>query len=470
VEGSGERARFALEKDSLRILREAVEKLEAGFADLPAAGGGAAASPEMEEVLLEVAGRLTENYPFFHPFYAGQMLKPPHPVARAAYALAMWVNPNNHALDSSRASSRMEKEAIGEIARMFGWEECLGHLCGGGTMANLEALWVAGQLSPGAAVVASEQAHYTHRRIGSVLALTFEAIPCDRRGRMDAAALEKRLERGDVGTVVATIGTTATGSVDPLPELLALKERHGFRLHADAAYGGYFSLAGNLAPETRRAYERLAEVDSIVVDPHKHGLQPYGCGVVLFRDPSVGCFYKHDSPYTYFTSQELHLGEISLECSRPGASAVALWATQRLLPLSRGGEFARGLEACREAALAFYGRVRADERFLTAFAPELDIVVWTPRASSVSACSELARRLFEQAEKNHLHLALAELPADFFDLAAAGVARDRDRITCLRSVLMKPEHRDWIGRLWEILDRSAQAVLGNGSGGRGEQP
>ena len=462
MERSGERAKFALEKDSLRILHDAVERLEAGFADLPATGGGAAASPEMEEVLLEVAGRLTENYPFFHPFYAGQMLKPPHPVARAAYALAMWVNPNNHALDSSRASSRMEKEAIGQIARMFGWEEWLGHLCGGGTMANLEALWVAGQLSPGAAVVASEQAHYTHRRIGGVLGLGFEAIACDRRGRMDAAALEKRLERGGVGTVVATIGTTATGSVDPLPEILALRERHGFRLHADAAYGGYFSLAGNLAPEARRAYERLAEVDSIVVDPHKHGLQPYGCGVVLFRDPSVGRLYKHDSPYTYFTSQELHLGEISLECSRPGASAVALWATQRLLPLSRGGEFARGLEACRDAALDFYGRLRADGRFVTAFPPELDIVVWTPRAPSVSACSELARRLFAEAEKNHLHLALADLPADFFDLAAAGVAGDRDRVTCLRSVLMKPEHRDWIGRLWEILDRSSAAVLARG--------
>ena len=47
---------------------------------------------------------------------------------------------------------------------------------------------------------------------------------------------------------------------------------------------------------------------------------------MLFRDPAVGSLYKHDSPYTYFSSQDLHLGEISLECSRAGASAVALWA------------------------------------------------------------------------------------------------------------------------------------------------
>jgi glutamate/tyrosine decarboxylase-like PLP-dependent enzyme len=452
-------AAFALEKDSLRILRDALGRLEEGFAGLPALDAGPADPARLEQVLSEVAERLRDNYPYFHPFYAGQMMKPPHPVARAAYALAMWINPNNHALDGGRASSRMEKEAILEIASMFGWEKCLGHLCGGGTMANLEALWIAGRLRPGAAVVASEQAHYTHQRIGGVLGLDFETVSCDRRGRMDVEALEERLLRGGVGTVVATLGTTATGSVDPLPALLDLRERFGFRLHADAAYGGYFVLAGNLAPEARAAYDRLAEADSLAVDPHKHGLQPYGCGAVLFRDPSVGRFYKHESPYTYFSSAELHLGEISLECSRPGAAAVALWATQRLLPLARGGEFARGLEACREAALALHGRLAADRRFLTAFPPELDILVWTPRSFSAGASSDLARRVFEQAARGDLHLALADLPAKFFDLAAAGMAEDRDPITCLRSVLMKPDHREWVPRIWDILDKATDAAL-----------
>ena len=102
-------------------------------------------------------------------------------------------------------------------------------------------------------------------------------------------------------------------------------------------------LIDNLSPATRAAYDLLSQTDSIVVDPHKHGLQPYGCGCILFKDPAVGALYKHDSPYTYFSSHELHLGEISLECSRPGASAVALWATQKLLPMVKGGEFASGL-------------------------------------------------------------------------------------------------------------------------------
>ena len=313
-------AAFTLDVASVDVLRAAIEKLERGFSSLPPVDPGAPDAAAMEGVLLEAAERLKDNFPYFHPLYAGQMLKPPHPVARLAYALAMWINPNNHALDGGRASSAMEREAVAGIARMFGWgaDQHLGHLCGGGTMANLEALWVAGRLHPGQAVLASSQAHYTHRRVGGVLGLPFEEIACDARGRMDAGVLARRLEKGGVGTVVATMGTTATGSVDPLPEILALRERHGFRLHADAAYGGYYGLADNLGAPARAAFDRIGEADSIVIDPHKHGLQPYGCGCVLFRDPAVGRLYKHDSPYTYFSSTELHLGEISLECSRPG--------------------------------------------------------------------------------------------------------------------------------------------------------
>lgn len=438
------------------LLGAALERLRAGFADLPAAEPAVDRSA-VERVLGDVATRLRDNYPYFHPLYAGQMLKPPHPVARLAYALALSINPNNHALDGGRASSAMEKEAVAELARMVGWDTHLGHLCGGGTMANLEALWVAGQLQPGATILASTQAHYTHRRLSDLLGLDCEAIPCDARGRMDVPALERRLAAGGVGTVVATVGTTATGAVDPLPAIVELRGRYDFRIHADAAYGGYFLLADTLEPETRRAYDRLGEAASIVIDPHKHGLQPYGCGCVLFRDPSVGRLYRHDSPYTYYTSSDLHLGEIGLECSRPGAAAVALWATQRLLPLVPGGEFARGLAAGRAAALALYERLRQDPRFVTGSPPELDILVWAPRAGRVSEASQLARRVFALAAERDLHLALASLPVHLLDVGA--MERDCDTIICLRSVLMKPEHHEWVDRIWRILDDATGAAI-----------
>src|SRR5579859_36126 len=449
-----------LDKDSLKILLESLEKLDAGFAALPQFDARVPGPNRVAEILAATAERLQDNYPYFHPLYAGQMLKPSHPVARLAYALAQWINPNNHALDGGRATSAMEKEAVAAIAQMFGWQEHLGHLCGGGTMANLEALWVAGQLAPGKKVLASEQAHYTHGRISGVLQLPFAAVACDARGRMDLGKLREQVARGDVGTVVATMGTTATGSVDPLPEILELRGKHGFRVHADAAYGGYFGLAGNLGEEARRGFDMLHRVDSIVIDPHKHGLQPYGCGCVVFRDPAVGKLYKHDSPATYFSSREQHLGEISLECSRPGAAAAALWATQKLLPLAKGGEFARGLADCREAAVDFYQRLKKDARFVTAFPPELDIVVFAPRAASVSESSERSRKIFAAAARRNLHLAVAELPVEFFAANLGTMKKDRNSLACLRSVLMKPEHREWIGRIWEILGEAAEECIG----------
>jgi tyrosine decarboxylase/aspartate 1-decarboxylase len=326
-------------------------------------------------------------------------------------------------------------------------------------MANLEALWVAGQLNPGKKIVASAQSHYTHKRISAVLQLGFESAPCDARGRMDIAALEQIVRRGEVGTVVATMGTTATGAVDPLPEILGLSEKYNFRVHADCAYGGYFILAQNLEPDTAKSIAHIGQADSIVIDPHKHGLQPYGCGCVLLRDPALGRLYKHDSPYTYFSSTELHLGEISLECSRPGAAAAALWATQKLLPLTREGDFSKDLERSRAAAKKLFAKVDGDSRFVTAFPPELDLVIFAPRAASVSEASVISRKIFDTAAKQNLYLAVVELPTAFFKAHLADMKADRETIACLRCTLMKPEHLDWLEQIWQRFELAyAEAI------------
>ena len=452
----------------LRLLAESQRTLDEGFAHLPsnpATPLGEAAS----NILQQVAIRLQDNYPYAHPLYAGQMLKPPHPIARAAYALAMSINPNNHALDGGRASSAMEIEAVAALAKMFGLPQHLGHLTSGGTFANLEALWVAGQLGhtedgTPKAIAASSQAHYTHSRIGGVLGLPFISVPSDEDGRMDLRILEALLETSVIATVVVTLGTTAIGSVDPLDEIVLLQKKYKFRIHVDAAYGGYFTLAANLSPKARAAFDAIPEADSIVIDPHKHGLQPYGCGCVLFRDPAVGRLYKHDSPYTYFSSKDLHLGEISLECSRAGASAVALWATQQLLPYVPGGAFAQGLEAGRAATLELHQRLSKSPHFITpSTPPQLDIVFWAVYAPTPEASSALAQRIFDEAAKHDLHLALAKLPTLLFPQNSwqnSPQTNEQNTVTCLRSVLMKPEHLLWLDQLWQRLDAATVATVG----------
>ena len=447
-----------LERESLTLLDEALAVLEQGFADLPEFRP-APLPPRAREVLLETARRMQDNYPYPHPLYAGQMLKPPHAMARLAYMLALWINPNNHALDGGRASSVLEREAVAEIAAMFGYGEHLGHLSASGTIANLEALWVARHARPEGLVLASSQAHYTHARMCEVLGMRFQSVPVDAAGRMDMDALEDILKREQVATVVATLGNTALGAVDPLHEILKLRDQHGFRVHVDAAYGGYFILVDNLGSQARAAYAAVSRADSIVVDPHKHGLQPYGCGCVLFRDPKVGRYYKHDSPYTYFTSAELHLGEISLECSRAGASAVALWATQQLLPMTRGGEFAQGLAAGRAAALELHRALSRDGRQLAGMEPELDIVVWTLAGSGRRQAGERAQAVFDAAARRELHLALLRVPERLARAWWPALDPDTDTVTALRSCLMKPEHRTWLPKILEILDESITSTV-----------
>ena len=191
---------------------------------------------------------------------------------------------------------------------------------------------------------------------------------------------------------------------------------------------------------------------------------PTVAAAILFRDPAVGRLYKHDSPYTYFSSKDLHLGEISLECSRAGASAVALWATQRLLPYTPGGAFAKGLESGRTAALKLHQRICESDHFVVpAFPPELDIIFWAVHASTPEASSALAHQVFDEAARRDLHLALASLPIRFFPQNHWKNLHPQNdppnTVTCLRSVLMKPEHLLWLDHLAQRLDAAALATI-----------
>ena len=218
---------------------------------------------------------------------------------------------------------------------------------------------------------------------------------------------------------------------------------HGVRIHVDAAYGGFFTLLDD-APAGLRA---IGGADSVVIDPHKHGLQPYGCGAVLFADPGVGRLYAHDSPYTYFTSDALHLGEISLECSRAGAAAAALWLTMRAVPLEPI------LAAARRAAVAFAARVRESEVLRLHLEPELDIVTYLPPARSVSgldAASTAILRAGMEDPDDPVFLSTLQIAAEHLD----GLERDAPSARILRSVLMKPEHEpatDWLATRVEQL-------------------
>jgi glutamate/tyrosine decarboxylase-like PLP-dependent enzyme len=436
-----------------RLARRAAELLPLGsLLDDPAG-----ATTEQQRALAELAERLDNNYPYPDAHYAGQMLKPPHAVAWAAYATTMLLNPNNHALDGGPATARMESEAVAQLAGMFGLEPHLGHLTSSGTIANLEALWAARRLSPDAVIVSGANAHYTHARIAEVIGARHDTIAEDELGRLDPGALAARLRDGDVGTVVTTLGTTSLGALDNVGAIADLCVQHGARLHVDAAYGGFFALLAGAADGVRgEPFAAAARADSIVIDPHKHGLQPYGCGCVLFADPAVGRLYAHDSPYTYFTSDDPHLGEISLECSRAGAAAAALWTTLRAFPLSADG-LGAFLGAARRAGLALAEALRGDERLELVVEPELDIVCPFARLPSASAIGAASDAAFDALAEHGWHVAKLRVDTDWLRRRHGWIEPDAQTTTVLRCCLMKPEH---LAVVDDLADALTNALLG----------
>ena len=411
---------------------------------------------KFEATLSKLADRLKENYPFHHPLYVGQMLKTPHAIAWAAYSLAMSINPNNHALDGGPPSSEMEKEIIALLADFFGYaEQYLGHLTSSGTIGNLEALWVAREIHPKKKIGFSNNAHYTHARMCSVLGVETSIIPLDEQGSFIFSEVYAR----QIGTLVVTLGTTGLGEVEPLHQALLWAKEHVIRIHIDAAYGGFFRCLKDSYLIDGTHWKLMQEADSIVVDPHKHGLQPYGCGAVLFKDPSIGTFYKHDSPYTYFTSDDLHLGEISLECSRAGAAAVAFWATLQCFPLKEKMGFGPILAKCRNAALKGFNLMEASEKLTIYKKPELDILTYFPvqeSTSSTSQISELSIKVFQKGmDEQSFFLSLYKVPSTTFVHFHPQFKADSDTVTILRSVLMRPEHETFIP---ELIRRIEEAV------------
>lgn len=422
----------------------------------------------LSKVYETYVNRLAGNYPFFHPRYAGQMLKPPHPVAVLGYLTAMRINPNNHALDGGPPTAAMEKEVVVEMARMFEFpEDALGHLTSSGTIANLEALFVSREEHPGKAVAVSQEAHYTHARMGHLLGLPVQSVSADTSGRMDLDALEELLRSQSIGTLVLTAGTTGVGAVDPIAEAVTLCRQYGVRMHIDAAYGGFFRLlskTGMLSPEVGRNLDAIKEADSIVLDPHKHGLQPYGCGCILYSDPTMARHYLHDSPYTYFTSDELHLGEISLECSRAGAAAGALWLTLQLLPLSADEGLGPILSACREAAQRWHIALEGTP-LISWGKPDLDIACYFPavKPSSVSAIDRASQSLFERAmapSSNPVFLSVLRTSSEDLLARVPGLSVDQNSARILRSVLMRPEQAVHAESLVDRLVAFVQADAG----------
>jgi len=209
----------------------------------------------------------------------------------------------------------------------------------------------------------------------------------DENYRIDLNQLEDVLKKNNVMFVMANFGTTGVGAVDPVMEILKLKEKYGFHLHIDAAYGGYMrtliideqgkiiDFSNVEAPLKKFVYDNLiavSESDSLTIDPHKHGLVMYGAGGVLYKDENLRQVILNTSPYTYHKKDKPNIGMFQLEGSRPGASAGAVWLTHKVIPLNKNG-FGKILTQTLKSANYLYEKINNLQGFSPLTQPDLDI-------------------------------------------------------------------------------------------------
>jgi aromatic-L-amino-acid/L-tryptophan decarboxylase len=253
---------------------------------------------------------------------------------------------------TSPALQELEEVTLDWLRQLLGLpEEHVGHIEDTASTATLTALAAARAAAPGRrVVVASEHAHSSVDKACRLLELEFRRVPVDESFRLRPDALD--LE--GACAVVATIGTTSSSSVDPVPAVADACAAAGVWLHVDAAYAG----AAAVCPELRDRFTGWERADSIVVNPHKWLATPVDCSALWTR--RVEDFRRAFSlvpEYLRSPDDALNLSEVSVPLGRR-FRALKLWAVLRCY--GRSGLQAHLREHVRLADM-FAGWVREEQ-------------------------------------------------------------------------------------------------------------
>jgi glutamate/tyrosine decarboxylase-like PLP-dependent enzyme len=353
---------------------------------------------------------LLMGHPGFFAYICGAGTVP----GAAAELLAAGLNPCLGGYRLGPGAAEIELHLTRWLARQFGLPEGAGGMImTGGAMANFVALKCARDAALGhgvrergvrehgpVALYASEEAHVVIRRAADMLgigAASVRPIAIDAGQRMRSDALEAAI-RGDRETgvrplaVVATGGTTTTGSIDPLPEIAAIAREHRVWLHVDAAYGG----AVVLSEELRGLLDGAEHADSIAIDPHKWLYTSQSAGCVLLRDfGALSRSFHSDASYIWLDEAQRHGVDFAMhgpQFSR-GFAALKVW-----ISLLAHGRAAYGRRIAHDVALIRYLAELVEEHpdFDLMCPPRLSICCFRYRPAGWDAGEEPLDRLNER--------------------------------------------------------------------------
>jgi aromatic-L-amino-acid decarboxylase len=395
-----------------------------------------ASPPEQGEPFADVLKDLDElilpavthwNHPRFFAYFATSAAEP----AILAELIAAALNNVAFLWRTSPAATELEYLAVDWLGQLLGlpagWH---GHIEDTASTSTLAALAVARHVKPDArVVVCSEHAHSAVEKGARILGLEVRKIPADDAFRLRPDALDLT----DAAAVVATVGTTSTGSVDPVATVADRCAEAGVWLHVDAAYAG----AAMVCPEFRWAFEGVERADSLVVNAHKWLLTPMDCSCLWTSRPEdLRATFSLVPEFLRTTDEE----QLSLMDYGPALGrrfrALKLWAVLRCY--GREGLQAVIREHVRLAAL-LEDWIR-EEQSWEVCAPRTFSVVCFRRSGSDAENAELLARVNASGEAFLSH---TELNGRYVLRLAVGNLRTTE-----------PDVR----RAWDALRREADAA------------
>jgi len=325
--------------------------------DIPALddnGRGYEALPSLWRLILDGSARLGS------PTMVGHMDHAPHPSGALTDALVSALNNNLLFRELSPFASRIEETLIEEFSRQLGLStDTPGIFASGGSLANLTGLFAAtGGYAPKIArseiaLFLPDGAHSSIGKAAAILGLSPDltiAVPVDEAGRMDGAALDERLSQtvAPLKIVVAIMGGTVTGSVDPIAAIADVADAHGAWLHVDGIYGGALAYSHRY----RDSLTGIERAHSISIGPQKWMFAPRLCALCLFPgcvdfDARLGV----KMPYSARGGD--HRGTWGLQGSRR-ADVLPLWVVMQVLGRRRLGAL---VDAQNDLARWFHQRL-----------------------------------------------------------------------------------------------------------------
>jgi L-2,4-diaminobutyrate decarboxylase len=385
---------LALATDYLTAARDRNMRVSTGATRAELARRFAEPLPNEGRPIAEIVARLRDDVipdcnHLYHPRYAGHQVSAPLPAAIWTEALTAALNQSLAVWEMSPVATVLEHRVIRWLSDLAGFGPASGGtLTTGGTEATLTALlaaraaalpdsWTAGLSSPAPLLVCGEHVHYAVARAAGILGLGMShvvKIPSHNYA-MDVGALRTALDQSTrearpIMAIVATAGSTPTGSFDDLEAIGALAEERGIWLHVDAAHGG----AALLSARHRHRLAGIKRARSIAIDPHKMMLLPLQAGTLLMRDATdLDRAFAQQAPYLFHGSEDdelVDLGPRSLLCSRR-ADIFKLWvALQRYGASGIGALYDRLCDVTQ----ALHEAVRCHPEFEALHAPESNIL------------------------------------------------------------------------------------------------